>query len=94
MAHILRRKVLRFVIARSEATWESRGTRPDHGKALGAIAADCRRLPRPLRGLAMTNSEAGTVGGYARKFATAVGAHNPQGARRIRKAAKPPTAAQ
>ena len=29
-----------------------------------------------------------------RKFATALGAHNPQGARRIRKAAKPPTAAQ
>ena len=34
------------------------------------------------------------VGDTARKFTTAHGAHYPQGARRIRKAAKPPTAAQ
>ena len=45
-----------------------------------------RGLPRPYNG------------GYgrrsSRKFATAIGAQYPQGARRIRKAAKPPTAAQ
>ena len=45
-----------------------------------------RGMPRPYNG------------GYgrrsSRKFATAIGAQYPQGARRIRKAAKPPTAAQ
>ena len=44
--------------------------------------------------LAMTNLKACTLAENAWKPATAKGAHYPQGARRIRKAAKPPTAAQ
>ena len=53
------------------------------------------RAPRPLRGLAMTHQ-------VVRRCTSALlplngsvqGGHYPQGARRIRKAAKPPTAAQ
>ena len=36
-------------------TWQSRSTRPNCGKAIGENAAAFPRLPRPLRGLAMTN---------------------------------------
>ena len=36
-------------------TWQSRGTWPDNRKFIGEIATACTRLPRPLRGLAMTN---------------------------------------
>ena len=52
------------------------------------------RAPRPLWGLAMTNLEALRQIICAARFASAQGARYPQGARRIRKAAKPPTAAQ
>ena len=55
MAQIQRCKVLRFVIARSEATWQSRSTRPDPRKVIGEIVTAFPRLPRPLRGLAMTS---------------------------------------
>ena len=36
-------------------TWQSRSTRTDHRKATGENVAGCERLPRPLRGLAMTS---------------------------------------
>ena len=36
---------------------QSRSTRPECGKAIGEIAAAFPRLPRPLRGLAMTSRE-------------------------------------
>ena len=62
------RKAIRFVIARSEATWQSRRTRPDNREVIGEIATAFPRLhpkgtssrfalraPRPLRGLAMTS---------------------------------------
>ena len=65
------RKAIRFVIARSEATWQSRRTRPDNREVIGEIATAFPRLhpkgtssrfalraPRPLWGLAMTNLEA------------------------------------
>ena len=45
----------RLVIARSEATWQSRSTRPDPRKTIGEIVTAFPRLPRPLRGLAMTS---------------------------------------
>ena len=65
------RKAIRFVIARSEATWQSRRTRPDNREVIGEIATAFPRLhpkgtssrfalraPRPLWGLAMTNLKA------------------------------------
>ena len=52
------------------------------------------RLPRARSALAMTNLEASRHRRNAVLVASLHGAHYPQGARRIRKAAKPPTAAQ
>ena len=49
---------LRLVIARSEATWQSRSTRYDNRKTIGESVTAFPRLPRPLRGLAMTRREA------------------------------------
>ena len=40
------RKAIRFVIARSEATWQSRRTRPDNREVIGEIATAFPRLPR------------------------------------------------
>ena len=39
-------------------TWQSRSIRLDRGKAIGEIVTAFPRLPRPLRGLAMTNLRA------------------------------------
>ena len=36
-------------------TWQSRSTRLDHRKVIGEIVTAFPRLPRPLRGLAMTS---------------------------------------
>ena len=44
----------KFVIPRSEATWESRSTMLDRGKAIGETVTAFPRLPRGLRLLAMT----------------------------------------
>ena len=44
----------KFVIQRSEATWESRSTMLDRGKAIGETVTAFPRLPRRLRLLAMT----------------------------------------
>ena len=46
----------RFVIARSEATWQSRSTRPDRRKAIGESATACRRF---LRRFAPRNDKLG-----------------------------------
>ena len=48
-------KTFKLLIPRSEATWESRSTRPHRGKAIGKIATACPRLPRAQSALAMTN---------------------------------------
>ena len=71
------------------------------GKCLPEIAPQGHFLALRAQGatsacglLAMTNLKACTLAENAWKPATAKGAHYPQGARRIRKAAKPPTAAQ
>ena len=53
--HRRTRRGSRIVIPRSEATWESRRTRPHRGKAIGKIATACPRLPRAQSALAMTN---------------------------------------
>ena len=53
--HRRTRRGSRIVIPRSEATWESRSTRPHRGKAIGKIATACPRLPRAQSALAMTN---------------------------------------
>ncbi len=53
--HRRTRRGSRIVISRSEATWESRSTRPHRGKAIGKIATACPRLPRAQSALAMTN---------------------------------------
>ena len=87
-------KRFRFVIARSEATWQSRRTEPDPRKTIGEIVTAFPRLPRARSALAMTDLIASRRRMRAAKIANLQGAHNPQGARRIRKAAKPPTAAQ
>ena len=63
------RKAIRFVIARSEATWQSRRTEPDPRKTIGEIVTAFPRLhpkgtssrfalraPRARSALAMTNS--------------------------------------
>ena len=42
-------------------TWQSRSTRTDHRKATGENVAGCERLPRPLRGLAMTRQGGAAV---------------------------------
>ena len=43
------RKAIRFVIARSEATWQSRRTRPDNREVIGEIATAFPRLhPKAL----------------------------------------------
>ena len=68
------RKAIRFVIARSEATWQSRRTRPDNREVIGEIATAFPRLhpkgtssrfalraPRPLRGLAMARQAGAAV---------------------------------
>ena len=107
--HCFWRKAPRFVIARRpEADVAISRHMPNHRKTIGEIAAAFPRLhpkgtssrfalraPRPLRGLAMTHQ-------VVRRCTSALlplngsvqGGHYPQGARRIRKAAKPPTAAQ
>ena len=41
--------------------WQSRSTRSDRGEAIGEIAAAFPRLPRPLRGLAMTRQGGAAV---------------------------------
>ena len=64
----------KFVIPRSEATWESRGIMVDNRKAIGENATACTRLPRPLWGLAMTNLKACTLDEDAGQPATAKGA--------------------
>ncbi len=56
----------KFVIQRSEATWESRSTMLDRGKAIGETVTAFPRLPRPLWGLAMTIRGAGAVLAIAR----------------------------
>ena len=53
--HRRTRRGSRIVIPRSEATWESRSTRPHRGKAIGKIATAFPRLPRAQSALAMTN---------------------------------------
>ena len=53
--HRRTRRGSRIVISRSEATWESRSTRPHRGKAIGKIATAFPRLPRAQSALAMTN---------------------------------------
>ena len=53
--HRRTRRGSRIVIPRSEATWESRSTRPHRGKAIGKIATACPRLPQAQSALAMTN---------------------------------------
>ena len=53
--HRRTRRGSRIVIPRSEATWESRSTRPHRGKAIGKIATACPRLPRAQSAFAMTN---------------------------------------
>ena len=53
--HRRTRRGSRIVIPRSEATWESRSTRPHRGKAIGKIATACPRLPRAQSALAMTS---------------------------------------
>ena len=45
----------RFVIPRSEATWESREGSYDFADNFPAILLGTARLPRPCLGLAMTN---------------------------------------
>ena len=42
-------------------TWQSRSTRTDHRKATGENGTGCERLPRPLRGLAMTRQGGAAV---------------------------------
>ena len=64
----------KFVIPRSEATWESRGIMVDNRKAIGENATACTRLPRPLWGLAMTNLKVCTLDEDAGQPATAKGA--------------------
>ena len=72
--HCFWRKAPRFVIARSEATWQSRRTRPDNREVIGEIATAFPRLhpkgtssrfalraPRPLRGLAMARQAGAAV---------------------------------
>ena len=56
----------KFVIQRSEATWESRSTMLDRGKAIGETVTAFPRLPRRLRLLAMTIRGAGAVLAIAR----------------------------
>ena len=63
-------------------------------RGLPVICHYAARLPRARSALAMTNLIASRRRMRAAKIANLQGAHNPQGARRIRKAAKPPTAAQ
>ena len=46
---------LRLVIARSEATWQSREGSNEFADSFPIIQPDTARLPRPLWGLAMTN---------------------------------------
>ena len=53
--HRRTRRGSRIVIPRSEATWESRSTRPHRGKAIDKIATAFPRLPRAQSALAMTN---------------------------------------
>jgi hypothetical protein len=53
--HRRTRRGSRIIIPRSEATWESRRTRPHRGKAIGKIATAFPRLPRAQSALAMTN---------------------------------------
>ena len=85
----------KFVIARRPQADVAISQKPVGQQAgLGEFGVWCVRLPRPLRGLAMTNLIASRRRMRAAKIANLQGAHNPQGARRIRKAAKPPTAAQ
>ena len=48
-------KRFRLVIARSEATWQSRRTEPDPRKTIGEIVTAFPRLPRARSALAMTN---------------------------------------
>ena len=82
------RKAIRFVIARSEATWQSRRTRPDNREVIGEIATAFPRLhpkgtssrfalraPRPLWGLAMANLKASRRRMRAAKIASLQGAH-------------------
>ncbi len=66
--HRRTRRGSRIVIPRSEATWESRSTRPHRGKAIGKIATACPRLPRAQSALAMTNLVASAVGGVHRNL--------------------------
>ena len=63
-------------------------------RGLPVICHYAARLPRARSALAMTNLIASRRRMRAAKIANLQGAHNPQGVRRIRKAAKPPTAAQ
>ena len=49
------RNAPKFVIPRSEATWESRGGSCAFADGFPTIRPGTARLPRPLRGLAMTN---------------------------------------
>ena len=83
-----------IVIARSEATWLSHAAGYVFAGGLPVICHYAARLPRARSALAMTNLIASRRRMRAAKIANLQGAHNPQGARRIRKAAKPPTAAQ
>ena len=84
------RKAIRFVIARSEATWQSRRTRPDNREVIGEIATAFPRLhpkgtssrfalraPRPLWGLAMTIRNPCMFGDAAQQPVTAKGAYSP-----------------
>ena len=66
--HRRTRRGSRIVIPRSEATWESRSTRPHRGKAIGKIATACPRLPRAQSALAMTNLVVSAVGGVHRNL--------------------------
>ena len=74
-------------------TWQSReGSYDFAGSTL--LSSIVLRDSHVASLLGMTNLGASRHKIHALNIASLQGAHNPQGARRIRKAAKPPTAAQ